>query len=146
VLVSKSRVQCIIEWLTSNNEWYMKRGITFSPKNLASLVNGSDDVGVLQGIEITHLWDEDETANADTCVDCNKSHLTNIAMLLSLTVTEMVAYMDGNHSEHLWHAMKAVVLAHVLNHKSFLVSQAGSELMKKNSPALLMAVFPHLDP
>ncbi|KIN97657.1 hypothetical protein M404DRAFT_159992, partial [Pisolithus tinctorius Marx 270] len=138
VLVSKSRVRCIIEWLISNNEWYMKEGITFSPENLASLVIGGDDVGVLQGIEITHLRDGDETADADVCVDWST--------LASDLVTETVAYVDGDRSERLWHAMKAAALAHALNHKSFLVSRAGSELMNENSPTFLTAVFLHLDP
>ncbi|KIN96850.1 hypothetical protein M404DRAFT_72143, partial [Pisolithus tinctorius Marx 270] len=34
VLVSRSRVKCVIEWLISNNEWYSKNGITFSTENL----------------------------------------------------------------------------------------------------------------
>ncbi|KAI6138950.1 hypothetical protein BKA82DRAFT_144439, partial [Pisolithus tinctorius] len=88
VLVSKSRVKCIIEWLMSNNEWYMKNGISFSPENLASL--------------------------------------SHIPMVIALSGPTM--------------------LAHALNHKSFLVSHTGSELMNENSPGFLSAVFPHLDP
>ncbi|KIN96355.1 hypothetical protein M404DRAFT_77953, partial [Pisolithus tinctorius Marx 270] len=64
VLVCKSRVKCIIEWLVSNNEWYSKNGITFSAENLAALVNGEEDTGVLQGVEITHLRDSDESVDA----------------------------------------------------------------------------------
>ncbi|KAI6002615.1 hypothetical protein F5J12DRAFT_783787 [Pisolithus orientalis] len=105
-------VRCIIEWLTLNNEWYMKKGITFSPENLVMLVKGSNNVGVLQGIEITHLWDGDKTTDAGTCMDWST--------LASDLVTEMVTYMDGDHSEWPWHAMKATALAHALNHKSFL--------------------------
>ncbi|KIO09043.1 hypothetical protein M404DRAFT_70971, partial [Pisolithus tinctorius Marx 270] len=55
VLVSRSRVKSVIEWLISNNEWYAESGITFSAENLAALVVGGEDTGVLQGIEITHL-------------------------------------------------------------------------------------------
>ncbi|KIO03915.1 hypothetical protein M404DRAFT_67705, partial [Pisolithus tinctorius Marx 270] len=138
VLVSKSRVKCIIKWLTSNNEWYMKNGISFSLENLAVLVNSSEDSGVLQGIEITHLWDEDEASDSGGHVDWS-------ALAMDL-VTETVTYTDGDRSEQSCCTMKVAALAHALNHKSFLVSHTGSELMNENSPGFLSAVFPHLDP
>ncbi|KIN93903.1 hypothetical protein M404DRAFT_35596 [Pisolithus tinctorius Marx 270] len=137
VLVSRSRVKCVIEWLISNNEWYSKSGITFSAENLAALIEGEEDEGVLQGIEITHLRDDDTVDGSDR---------VDWSALTADLVTEMVAYIDGDRSERSRRSMKATVLAHVLNHKSFLVSRAGTELMNENSPAFLTAVFPHLDP
>ncbi|KIO10508.1 hypothetical protein M404DRAFT_21439 [Pisolithus tinctorius Marx 270] len=138
VLVCKSRVKCIIEWLVSNNEWYSKNGITFSAENLAALVNGEEDTGVLQGVEITHLRDSDESVDASDGSDWS-------AITADL-VTETVAYIDGDRSERSRRAMKATALAHALDHKRFLVSRTGSELMNDNLPAFLTAVFPHLNP
>ncbi|KAI6140183.1 hypothetical protein BKA82DRAFT_4019672 [Pisolithus tinctorius] len=99
--------------LFPQDPFVLSNGITFSPENLALLVIGGDDVGVLQGIKITHLQDGDETADADICVDWST--------LASDLVTETVTYVDGDCSKWLQHAMKAAALAHALNHKSFLV-------------------------
>ncbi|KAI6138892.1 hypothetical protein BKA82DRAFT_67705, partial [Pisolithus tinctorius] len=91
VLVSKSRVKCIIKWLTSNNEWYMKNGISFSLENLAVLVNSSEDSGVLQGIEITHLWDEDEASDSGvTYTDGDRSEQSCCTMKVSHTGSELM--------------------------------------------------------
>ncbi|KIN94901.1 hypothetical protein M404DRAFT_34605 [Pisolithus tinctorius Marx 270] len=112
VLVSRSRVKCVIEWLISNNEWYSKSGITFSAENLAALIEGEEDEGVLQGIEITHLRNDDDTVDGS-------DHIDWTALTADL-VMETVAYIDGDRSERSCRSMKATALAHVLNHKSFL--------------------------
>ncbi|KIN97465.1 hypothetical protein M404DRAFT_160423, partial [Pisolithus tinctorius Marx 270] len=138
VLVSKCRVKSIIEWLISNNEWYIKKGITFSAENLASLVNGEEETGMLQGIEIMHLRDGDGIVDTGDHVDWSA--------LAAELVTETVAYTDGDRSEHSQWAMKATALAHALSHKKFIVSRSGSELMNENSPGFLTAMFLHLDP
>ncbi|KAI6154769.1 hypothetical protein BKA82DRAFT_3968358, partial [Pisolithus tinctorius] len=138
VLVSRSRVKSVIEWLISNNEWYAESGVTFSAQNLAALVAGGDDTGVLQGIEITHLRNDDDPGT--------ESGLHDWSTLTADLVTETVAYIDGDCSERSRCAMKASALAHALKQKRFLVSRAGSELMNDNSPGFLSAVFPHLDP
>ncbi|KAI6147659.1 hypothetical protein BKA82DRAFT_4354838 [Pisolithus tinctorius] len=138
VLVIKSRVKSIIEWLISNNKWYMKKGIMFSEENLTSLVTSKEDTSVLWGIEITHLCNEDGLADANGSVDWSA--------LVTDLVMESVAYTDGDHSECLWQAMKATALAHALSHKKFIVSCSGLELLNENSPGFLTMVFPHLDP
>ncbi|KAI6010745.1 hypothetical protein F5J12DRAFT_904895 [Pisolithus orientalis] len=127
VLVSKRRVKSMIEWLISNNEWYMKKGIMFSKENLTWL-----------GTEITHLHNEDGLVDANGSVDWS--------VLATDLIMESVAYTDGNHSEHLQWAMKATTLAHALSHKKFIVSCSGLELLNKNLPGYLTVVFPHLDP
>ena len=39
-----------------------------------------------------------------------------------------------------------MALAHALQHKPFLVNRSGSTLVNDDSPCLLSALFPHLDP
>lgn len=68
------------------------------------LVYGGDDVGVMQGIEITHLRDGDGTMDAEARVDWSA--------LASDLVTETVVYTDGDRSERSRRAMKAAALAH----------------------------------
>ncbi|KIN93729.1 hypothetical protein M404DRAFT_170430 [Pisolithus tinctorius Marx 270] len=138
VLVSKSRVKCIIEWLMSNNEWYMKNGISFSAENLVALVHSSNNSVVLQGIEITHLQDEDGASDSGGDVDWSA--------LATDLVTKTVTYTDGDRSELSHHTMKVAALTHALNRKSFLPSHTGSELMNENLPGILSTVFLHLDP
>ncbi|KAI5994918.1 hypothetical protein F5J12DRAFT_682195, partial [Pisolithus orientalis] len=55
VLVMKSRVKCLIEWLSNNNEWYSANSIHLSDENLNSLVEGDNDSSVLHGIQIAHV-------------------------------------------------------------------------------------------
>ncbi|KIO08030.1 hypothetical protein M404DRAFT_77745, partial [Pisolithus tinctorius Marx 270] len=138
VLVSRSRVKSVIEWLISNNEWYVESGITFSAENLVALVMGGEDTGVLQGIEITHLHNDNDPGEESGCFDWST--------LTADLVTETVAYIEGDCLERSWCAMKASALAHAMDQKKFLVSRAGFELMNDNSPGFLTAVFPHLDP
>ena len=139
VLVSKRKVRCIIQWLIAHNEWYKSHGVTFSPDNLQSLVDGDDDCGVLRGIQIHHL------PNARTGDDSN-SGVVNWDDVAKELVMENVAYMQGDQSHRSRQAMKATALAHALQHKPFLVSRSGSTLVNDDSPCLLSALFPHLDP
>ena len=137
VLVSKGRVKCLIEWLIANNEWYKSHGVAFSPENLESVVEGDGDSGILRGIQIHHLPNE-RSADDEGTVNWN-----DVAKEL---VMENVAYTQGDQSYRSRQAMKATALAHALQHKPFLVSRSGSTFMNDDSPCLLSALFPHLDP
>ena len=137
VLVSKRKVKCMIEWLIANNEWYKSHGVTFSAENLEEIVDADGDCGILRGIQIHHLPNEcsseDETA-------------VNWDEVAKELVMENVAYTQGEQSHRSRQAMKATALAHALQHKPFLVSRSGSMLVNDDSPYLMSALFPHLDP
>ena len=137
VLVSKRKVKCIIDWLIANNEWYKSHGVTFSAENLETLVDSDGDSGVLRGIQIHHL------PNEGTADDGGSVNWDKVAEEL---VMENVAYMQGDQSHRSRQVMKATALAHALQHKPFLVNRSGSTLVNDDSPCLLSALFPHLDP
>lgn len=136
VLVSKQKVMCLIEWLIANNEWYKSHGVRFSAENLGELIDGDDDCGVLCGIQIHHLLNENSTEGVSVDWD-------QVAQQL---VMENVAYTQGNHSYCSHKAMKATALSHALQQKPFLVSRSGSTMLNDDSPCLMSALFPHLDP
>lgn len=135
VLVSKQKVRRLIEWLIANNEWYKSHGVRFSAENLAEVIEGVDDCGVLRGIQIHHLANEREEGKS---VDWDQ-----VAHDL---VMENVAYTQGDYSYRSRQAMKATALAHALQNKPFLVSRSGSAMVSDDSPCLMSALFPHLDP
>ena len=137
VLVSKQKVKRLIEWLIDNNEWYKSEGVHFSAENLGELVDGDGDSGVLRGIQIHHLPNE-HLAEDGVPVDWDQ-----VARDL---VMENVAYTQGDHSYRSRQGMKASALAHALQHKPFLISRTGSTMLNDNSPSLMSALFPHLDP
>ena len=137
VLISKKKVRRLIEWLISNNEWYKSQGVRFSAENLAEVIEGEGDCGVLRGIQIHHLPKERSSVGAES-VDWDQ-----VAHDL---VMENVAYTQGDYSYRSRQAMKATALAHALQNKPFLVSRSGSAMVNDDSPCLMSALFPHLDP
>lgn len=130
-------MKCLIDWLIANNEWYKSCGVTFSADNLESLVDGDSNSGVLHGIQIHHLPDEQ---SQDDGRPVNWDEVAKELVMVN------VAYTQGDRSHRSRQVMKVMALAHALQHKPFLVNRSGSTLVNDDSPCLLSALFPHLDP
>ncbi|KIO04909.1 hypothetical protein M404DRAFT_142351, partial [Pisolithus tinctorius Marx 270] len=137
VLVSKSNIEIMINFLIAENQWYKLWGVRFDHANLESLLQGCEDVVPVQGMQITHLLSSSSDVNGsdhdwhDLCGEL---------------VMENVAYMMGDHSSQSCQTMKAQAMAHALGHGQFVSSTSGSQLVNDSNPYLMSALFPHLDP
>ncbi|KAI9065710.1 hypothetical protein FKP32DRAFT_1567353, partial [Trametes sanguinea] len=150
VLVRKSRVKCIIQFLVAHNPWYSVstdfKG--FSQENLDQLL-GRDavevDEGVLCSMEIGHIQHSNAVTGAtDGYVPGDDGALQSSSdgMLM-----ENVGYTDDSESPVDYNGMSLRALAHCLKGGAFIKSQAGSKLIPDfENPRLLSWLFPHLDP
>lgn len=144
VLVSKSRVAIIIDFLTSHNPWYMAAEVRFSPENMMDLFEPGEtsDVAVPRGVEICCLTEDDtvdQTSYANrgddaSCLDNNE------------LVMEAVGYTMGERDSRDYKVMKASALSWCLDRKRFLRMQSGSKFISDRDPGLLTYTFPQLDP
>jgi hypothetical protein len=137
VLVSKRKVQTMVEFLVSSNEWYTSDGITYSQANMDDLfskADADDDAGVLQHMQIIHVSDTDSPEDV------------NWQEFQETILTENVAYTEGDYSSCSREAMKVHTLAHALDHKPFIQSHAGSSYISDGHFGLMAYMFPHLDP
>ncbi|KAG2127592.1 uncharacterized protein EDB93DRAFT_1096425, partial [Suillus bovinus] len=58
VLVTKSRVQKLIQFLIENNSWYQHSGVTYSQSNMDTLfdeINLKSDTSLLSALSVCHL-------------------------------------------------------------------------------------------
>ena len=97
VLVSKRKVQTMVEFLISRNEGYTCDGIAYSQANMDDLFSTSNadaEAGVLQHMQIHHVSDPSSDEEVDWM------------QFLQTMQTENVAYTDGDHSPHSREAMK----------------------------------------
>lgn len=63
MLVTKSRVQALIEFLLENNPWYQWSGVLYSQENMDALFDSADgeaDCAVPRALQICHLPGEAE--------------------------------------------------------------------------------------
>ncbi|OSD06157.1 hypothetical protein PYCCODRAFT_1361373, partial [Trametes coccinea BRFM310] len=150
VLVRKSRVKCMIEFLIANNPWYsitpQFRG--FSQQNLDQLF-GHDavhiDESVPCSIEIGHIQHNDALAGATD--DYVAGRDDNLHPGEDNVLMENVGYTDSTESPVDYKGMTLRALAHCLKGGTFVKSQAGSRLIPDfENPRLLSWLFPHLDP
>lgn len=137
VLVSKSKVERMINFLVERNEWYVNDGVTYSPENMQALFSPEDegtDQAVLQHMQISHSEGGDTVEEVDW-----DSEMDDM-------VVDNVAYTLGDHSVKSREAMKVQALAYALDNKRFLHSRAGSGFVSESHPGLMSYLFPHLDP
>lgn len=131
----------MIDFLVTKNEWYQASGVRYSKENLACLFDpshGESDYGVLQCMQV-------EGAN-DIHSSGNDSHPDQWIHVQDDIVMDNVAYTLGDHSPRSRESMKANALAHALDRKRFLNSDAGNAFISDNHPGFLSYLFPHLDP
>ncbi|KAI0708391.1 hypothetical protein C8Q76DRAFT_627348, partial [Earliella scabrosa] len=150
VLVRKSRVKAIAEFLCAENPYYACDS-TFhgvSEQNLDSLF-GPDtanlDEGVPCSMEIAHIEHTDviDSLTSDyTGRDRDEEDDAKGDILM-----ENVGYTCGEDRPVSYRDMKFRALSHCLNGGRFIQSSAGERFVPDfENPALLTWMFPHLDP
>lgn len=149
VLVSKTRVRTILEFLLTRNPWYQASGAVFSPENYADLFCVSDankDEAVPKAVDLCWLppdkANQTEGGNADY-TDRNEYTRSKDS---ENVVMEAVGYTAGDRSPQNYRIMKASALAWCLSRKKFIKMNGGSQLLSDRDPAMLTYLFPHLDP
>ncbi|KAJ7144604.1 hypothetical protein C8R44DRAFT_865509 [Mycena epipterygia] len=126
VVVSKTRVECMISFLLSKNAFYVGADVIFSLENLAALFpDGEGDVEIPNAVE-TEAW------------QLQTKH-TEIVM-------EAVGYTVGERSPKNLREMKASAVAWCLDKQNFIKMQSGSKFLSDRDPGLLTFAFPNLDP
>ncbi|KAG2085190.1 uncharacterized protein F5147DRAFT_748738 [Suillus discolor] len=149
ILVTKSRVHLLIEFLIANNPWYQKSGVAYSQNNMDALFEDTDanlDCSMPAALEICHLPREGK-------VNANVTHEGPQARDSDLSDDTPVGDIVMEAVEK----MKLQALAYVLDRKQFLLSHTGEKFVADNDPGthhlncctftgLLSYLFPHLDP
>ncbi|KAI0634070.1 hypothetical protein C8Q77DRAFT_1016755, partial [Trametes polyzona] len=150
VIVRKSRVKTLIEFLVSHNTSYCPDGtfVGFSKNNLNNLFGegtASTDCGIPCAMEIGHIQLNDaiNAATEGYVPDGDESPLdVNEDILL-----ENVGYIDGSNSPVSLKEMSVKAISHCLSGRRFIQSQAGSDLVPDfDNEHLLTWLYPHLDP
>ncbi|KIK92277.1 hypothetical protein PAXRUDRAFT_147670 [Paxillus rubicundulus Ve08.2h10] len=145
VLVTKSRVEKMIKFLLTNNEWYMGGDTVNSEETMADLFGPEFDgmnEGVLHHMEISHLPDngqQHDQGDGDHAPEHPSEFLHNFVM-------DNIAYTSGDHSAKSQELMKAHVLTFVLDRKHFLTSRASAQDISDGDTGLMSYLFPHLCP
>ena len=148
VLVRKSRVKTMIEFLMEANHTYQSDGEFngFSQANMDALF-GEGTAGIYEGVpcamQVGHLEMNDAVEGAtDNYVPDSELGSTLDEMLM-----ENVGFTDGDDTPYNYQEMGMKALAHCLKGGRFIASQAGSRLVPDfENPSLLSWLFPHLDP
>lgn len=149
VLVSKSRVKEMIEFLVANNYWYRKDEVELSEENLDGLYNsGNDRLGmhIPASVELCYLTEaESKAAEYGTSGYTDRDEVSDVEADSELLM-DAVGYAAGDHTPQNYLAMKASAVAWCLDKKRFVRLQSGSSAVNESDPSLLSSLFPHLDP
>ncbi|KAJ7868205.1 hypothetical protein B0H14DRAFT_2346661 [Mycena olivaceomarginata] len=147
VLVSKNRVQTILDFLLSRNAYYVSAGVQFSQTNLDGLYREPVEEGVLDAVELCCLPDStlDAKAYADRGDTEDGEGLTR-RTTGGETVMEAVGYVVGEKTPRDLRNMKASAVAWCLDKNNYLRVQSGSRFLSDRDPGFLTYNFPHLDP
>ncbi|KII93844.1 hypothetical protein PLICRDRAFT_99331, partial [Plicaturopsis crispa FD-325 SS-3] len=153
VLIRKSRVKVMIEFLIANNPFYsVSSGFEgFSQNNLDNLLEESgnadeSDEGVPCNMEIGYIPLSDAVDGATSDYSTRNDEDPNADGEMDLVI-ESVGFTYGDDTPMSYRQMKARALTHCLEGKRFLQSTAGSNLVPDfRNPSLMSWLFPHLDP
>lgn len=146
VLVTKSRVQRLIDFLIENNPWYQKSDVVYSQENMDALFDNVDaglDCSVPIALEVCHLSkdsDDQYTLNHGGPVECDIEPSSDV--VAGDIVMDAVGYTEGDYSSQSREKMKLHALAHVLDQKRFLLSCTGAEFVAEDDPGLMSYLFP----
>ncbi|KAF8143048.1 hypothetical protein K438DRAFT_1634389, partial [Mycena galopus ATCC 62051] len=158
VLVSKTRVQLILDFLINRNSFYVAAGVTFSQENLDSIFEGTDNEGVPDGVELCCL--PDSILEPDSYADRGTGSMSHAPPGTSSpspatiphcidgdnTVMEAVGYVVGEWTPKDNRDMKASAVSWCLDKKNYVKMQAGSTFLSDRDPGFLTFCFPTLDP
>ncbi|OSD02450.1 hypothetical protein PYCCODRAFT_1367474 [Trametes coccinea BRFM310] len=149
VLVRKSRVKSMIDFLITQNPHYSPDGNFkgFDQANLDALFgDGTAQVeeGIPCAMEIGHIQSNDAIAGStEGYVPGQDAMPSSDGDIL----TETVGYTDGDNSPVDYGSMTRKALMHCLHQGRFVQSQAGSRFVPDfENSELLSWLFPHLDP
>ncbi len=155
ILVSKNRVQTMLDFLISSNQWYQSAGISISEENMNLLFEGNEhnDCAIPRSVEIGHLpSNESYNFNTGGAEPIGvTSDYTNRRRFQSSAgehdfLMEAVGYTANENSTQNYQKMKAAALSWCLDGKAFLQMRGSSRLIRDDDPGLLSFAFPHLDP
>ncbi|KAF5311183.1 hypothetical protein D9611_012999 [Ephemerocybe angulata] len=142
VLVRKSRIKLLIDFLVQNNPNYRRcesfKG--FSAEYLNSLFTGPEDVGVPASVNIGHV---PINAAVDSLTEDYTGRLDGLEGLFM----ENVSYTTGDHSAQSYREMTLKALQRCRDGRPFLQARAGSTPVPDiNNPAWLSWAHPDADP
>jgi len=149
ILVRKSRVKTIIQFLLSFNPYYQPtQDFQFSQYNLDSLFNTVEEEGVPASVTIGHLPMNDAIAvSASDYTPRNEDDAGPLDPVADKILMENVGYTDGDDTPASYRAMKIMALGHCLQGRPFLASGKGNRPVPDfRNPAIMTWLFPHLDP
>ncbi|KAH6873742.1 hypothetical protein BKA70DRAFT_1129784, partial [Coprinopsis sp. MPI-PUGE-AT-0042] len=149
VLVRKSRVKQVIEFLLEHNPHY---GIVpgfrgYDEERLNKLFRGPEDTGLLDAARIGFLERskcmDNASAGLPLASDSEFVETDNADGIL----LENVGFTLGDETPLGYMRMKTVALERCLANEKFLMSRKGSDMVPDfDNPYLLTWAFPHLDP
>lgn len=147
VLVRKSRVKVMIEFLLKRNPHYqLVDGFKgFSAVNLNKLFGKEtgDDEGVPTSMELCHLPLNDAVDSATSDYTGRNEYDVGTGGILM----ENVGFTSGDDTPQSYREMKMKALGHCLSGGLFVSSRHGSNMVPDfDNPYLLSWLFPHLDP
>jgi hypothetical protein len=144
VLVNKSVVRTLANFLVSHNPWYRGQ-VTVNEQNVKDLYEGSGENALPSVIEIAYLNSESLSTNVTqyqpAYVDEFRPERENQSL-----VVDAVGYTAGDHSPSNMQQMKVTALAHCFDGRRFIQVHSGSTLVNDDEPAFMTWAFPHLDP
>ncbi|KAF8193071.1 hypothetical protein K438DRAFT_1450659, partial [Mycena galopus ATCC 62051] len=148
VLVSKSRVESMLNFLLRRNPLYSSAGLIYSRDNLNGIFDGPDDEGVPRAVELCCLPESalDFNGYADRGINTEDEPPQPGGLDSGETVMEAVGYVVGERSAKDLRDMKASAVAWCLDKKNFVRMQSGSKFLSDRDPGFLTFCFPHLDP
>lgn len=149
IMVSKSRVFSMINFLVERNPWYSAGGAMFSRENFDDLFHPSDsdtDMGLLKSVELAHLPSEAEGGSGSGNADYTDRSAPDDSDQPTDVVMDVVGYTEGDRTPQNYRHMKAVALAWCTDRKKYIRMRGSASLLDSKHPGLLTYLFPHLDP
>ncbi|KAJ7774867.1 hypothetical protein B0H16DRAFT_1303004, partial [Mycena metata] len=150
VLVSKNRVQTMIEFLLKNNPQYIDSGVAFSSDNLDSLYPEDTEEAVPVAIELCCLEGTADPAPPSFAdrgdQACTLPPLVETMPDDGSLVMDAVGYSIGENTPKSQRDMKAAAVSWCLDRHNFIKMQTGSKFVTDRDPGLLTFTFPALDP
>ncbi|KAJ7840459.1 hypothetical protein B0H13DRAFT_1649665, partial [Mycena leptocephala] len=142
VVVSKTRVEKMINFLLTKNAFYMGAELEFSRENLDALFHTEGDEGVPDAVELCCLPDStlENESYADrgaSTFDPSSSHADGEVVM------EVVGYTVGERTPR---DMKASAVAWCHDRNNYVRMQSGSKFLSDRDPGFLTFNFPHLNP
>ncbi|KAJ7699722.1 hypothetical protein B0H16DRAFT_1349049, partial [Mycena metata] len=148
VLVSKTRVQKMIDFLLTENAQYITSGVQYSKDNLDDLFPEDTEEAFPSAVEICCLTDKVDPVPEGYAARGDKSaHGTvHVEEDDGTLVLDAVGFTVGDNTPRDHRDMKAAAVAWCLDKKNFIKMQMGSKFMSDQDPGLLTFTFPALDP